>query len=167
MLIIKYYITPNGLGAISVHKISTSRYPLNLKRGNGAVGQHRHNNKTFICDLDLCGGYNLMSIFFLFFLANKRRHRDNRSNAIVCEDKRNPTKRIIFGNLVRRPVSLYPPLLLDVHYIITIKTTTTDCERLSTILIATHGDKKNIYSFIIQIRVVQRPFRYQADKLCV
>lgn len=122
--------------------------PTKFERGNGAVGQHRHrrNKKTFICDLDLCDGYNLLSIFFLFRPANKRRHRDNRSNAIVCEDKRNPSKRIIFGNLVRRPVSLYPILLLlDVHYINMIYiTTTTACERLSTLSIATHDDR-NIY----------------------
>lgn len=130
-------------------------YLLNL-RGNGAVGQHRlrRNNKTFIYDLDLCDGYNLLSIFFLFCPANKRRHCDNRSNAFCMRRQ----KKSIETNTIRQsgPAAGFPCillLLLDVHYTIIhtiiknkkiVSTITMGCERLSTLSIGTH-DNRNIY----------------------
>jgi len=95
MYIINIYITPkwqvpNGLGTLN--NISTE---FDERKRSSCYAQHRRNNKTFICDLDLYDGYNLLSTFFSFCPTNKRRHRDNCSNAIVCEDKRNPSKRII------------------------------------------------------------------------
>lgn len=128
---ITYHITPNGLVG-SINDV----YLLNL-RGNEAVRQHRRNNKTFIYDLDLCDGYNLLSIFFLSCPANKRRHCDNRSNAFCMRRQ----KKSIQTNNIRQsgPAAGF---LASYFYcwscIILLYTTTTGCERLSTLSIATH-----------------------------